>query len=205
MNDILVCILITLIVMGFQIFLNWWSGKFGYTYSTKAKYAGLAGTILLTGLYINRWILPTGLENFNIPLLTLLLTIPLLVTISIIDWKYYEIPNRYNLALAILGIAFVITKGDLWLNFVLGGVIATLVLLILSILTGGNLGLGDVKMVFGLGMFVGKGMLLSFMFATFLSGALISIILLILKLKTPKDRIAFGPYIAFGFISLFLF
>lgn len=204
MNDVLVLTLLILGVTGFQIFLNWWSGKFGYTYSTKAKYAGILATLILTVLYIYRWVLPSGIENFNLTFLALLLTFPLLVTICIIDWKYYEIPNRYNLALAILGVAVVFTTGEQWLNFLLGGIIASVALLILSILTGGNLGLGDVKMVFGLGMFVGKGMLISFMFATFLSGALISIILLILKLKTPKDKIAFGPYIAFGFLALFL-
>jgi len=129
----------------------------------------------------------------------------ILISIIFIDLKYYEIPNSYNALIVVLGLLYIyLFQSLLWSNYLLGGVIAFCIFFLIAIFTGGNLGMGDVKLVGGLGLFTGKFLLTNFFIATFLSGALISLFLLLFKVKKTKDKIAFGPYICFAFIYLLL-
>ena len=57
--------------------------------------------------------------------------------------------------------------------------------------------MGDVKMALLMGFVLGPSVVVA-IFVAFLAGAAISIVLLALKLKTRKDKIPFGPYLALG-------
>jgi prepilin signal peptidase PulO-like enzyme (type II secretory pathway) len=82
---------------------------------------------------------------------------------------------------------------------------AGLFFLILVLLTQGKgMGIGDVKFGFLMGMILGwPNILLALMFA-FLTGAAVGVILIILKRKGLKSKIAFGPFLVLGTLfSLF--
>jgi leader peptidase (prepilin peptidase) / N-methyltransferase len=63
------------------------------------------------------------------------------------------------------------------------------------------MGMGDVKMSFVLGLylgFLGWGELVLGFFAAFLLGALVGLALIALKLRSRKDAVPFGPFLAAG-------
>lgn len=130
--------------------------------------------------------------------------ISILISIIIIDYKYYEIPNEHNLALFISGIMFVIKNYTAWKTLLLGGAICLAIYVVLFILVKGNIGFGDVKLATSLSLTLGMGYLSKFFMLSFLSGAVISIILMLFKIKKRTDKIAFGPYIALAYAIIFL-
>lgn len=188
----------------FQVLFNWISRKINYGYGKKMEYMAIGLNMLVWGIFYAKWVSPTIKEGFQPMQLLFIIVCTVLISIIFIDLKYYEIPNSYNAFIALAGVFYITQTGDSWLNFLLGGIIAFVLFFLIAIFTGGNLGMGDVKLVLGLGFLLGKALLFPFFIVTFLSGALISIALLVFKLKTSKDRIAFGPYICFGFIWLLL-
>ena len=67
------------------------------------------------------------------------------------------------------------------------------------------MGLGDVKLMGALGLYFGWTNIIIVSLISFLIGAVLSIILLIIKIKKTDEYIPFGPFIALGaFITLFV-
>src|SRR5690606_22138663 len=107
----------------------------------------------------------------------------ILIVVALIDFSHYLIPNRLNGALFVLGLYFIFNNISLWSTFVKGGVFFILIFVLFYVVSGGNLGMGDVKLALPLGMLLGSGSLLNFLMITFFSGALVSVVLLLLKIK----------------------
>lgn len=205
----LVLIIWMLASIGFQFLLNWISRKIKYDYGKKREILAIVLNAVIWSLIYYKAVHPFVEAGKSIPLSPIFFAIisTVLISITFIDFKYYEIPNSYNAFIALMGILYIIqmpNKDVLWSNYVLGGVIAFIAFFVIAIFTGGNLGMGDVKLVGGLGFFVGKALILKFFMITFLSGALISLFLLIMKIKKKEDKIAFGPYICFAFIWMII-
>ena len=67
------------------------------------------------------------------------------------------------------------------------------------------MGLGDVKLMAGLGLYFGLSNIIIVTLLSFLIGALLSIILLITKIKKSDEYIPFGPFIVIAsFISIYI-
>lgn len=192
--------------LGIQFLLNFISRKINYSYGLKMETLAIVLNVFVWGVMFYKFIKPLLEKGIPIePKIVLFAVVSsILISIIFIDFKYYEIPNSYNAFIAILGIIYLFQVEDLWLNYLLGGVIAFVLFFLIAIFTGGNLGMGDVKLAGGLGFLLGKVLLLNFFVVTFLSGALISLLLLAFRIKTTKDKIAFGPYICFAFIWMLL-
>ena len=120
----------------------------------------------------------------------------MLMTLSVIDWRTFTIPNGINLVIFILGLVRVVTDLDHWLTYVIGMFSVGLVFLLLHLLTGGaGLGMGDVKLMFGAGLLLGGGRVLLAMIFGSLAGAVIHSI----RMRRGAGRkLAFGPYLAAG-------
>lgn len=137
----------------------------------------------------------------------------LLLVVAVIDLHTRRIPNRltYPLTpalLALLGLAALLqgTPGAA-LRALLGGVAAFAVLLVLALINPRGMGMGDVK----LAAFIGIGLgYLSWahvwlgLFAGFFAGGVIAGLLLTFRLRTRKDHIPFGPWLALGAIVALL-
>lgn len=67
------------------------------------------------------------------------------------------------------------------------------------------MGLGDVKLMGALGLYFGLANIVIISLVSFLVGAILSIFLLVTKIKKTDEYIPFGPFIVIGaFISIFV-
>lgn len=148
----------------------------------------------------------------NIELIKYFLLTPLLLSVFVIDYKKQIIPNRLNLTIFEIGMILLFAAGifnvniaiDMFLGMLAGGGIFLLITLIGGLIAGKEaMGFGDVKLMVGLGLFFGLSNIIVITLLSFLLGAIISIILLITKVKKTNEYIPFGPFIVMGcFITM---
>jgi leader peptidase (prepilin peptidase)/N-methyltransferase len=130
-----------------------------------------------------------------------------LLAISIIDLEHFIVPDRITApltvsALGLLGLAAV-AEGNGWRfgRTLLGGVAYFAFLLLLNILYPKGMGMGDVKLAFSLGLYLGWlgwGQVFLGGFLAFLLGAVVGVALIATKIKSRKDVVPFGPFLALG-------
>ena len=127
-----------------------------------------------------------------------------LAYIAAIDTLKNKITNRSLILLGVVGIAATyhfpisITK-RLW-----GGVINSGALFLINLIRPGAFGGGDVKLLAIAGFLLGiRGGVLA-LCAAFLSGGVVSVLLLVTGKKRRTDSMAFGPYICFGICIFFV-
>lgn len=127
------------------------------------------------------------------------------VTLTLTDLDTKLIPNRILFPGTIVG-AVLLTVGALIesgpiLRAFGGGAIYFLVLLVVALAARGAFGFGDVKLAFLLGLFTAYRSwetLIVAVFAAFLLGGLVSLVIVVFRLMDRKDSIPFGPYLVGG-------
>jgi leader peptidase (prepilin peptidase) / N-methyltransferase len=132
--------------------------------------------------------------------------ISLLVIITVSDLAYTLIPDKILLFFSALFliVRFLIPL-EPWWDSLLGAVIGFSLLLIISIVSKGGMGGGDIKLYAVIGFALGtKLMLLSFFLAT-LIGAIFGIIGIALRLLERKKPVPFGPFIAIGTLLAYFY
>jgi len=136
-----------------------------------------------------------------------------LLVVAVIDLHTRRIPNRltYPLTPALLVLltaaAFLEGTPAVALRSLLAGVACFALLLILALVNPRGMGMGDVKLAafIGLGLgYLGWSHVWLGMFLGFLGGGVIAALLLALRLRTRKDHIPFGPWLALGAIAALL-
>ncbi|MPW25123.1 prepilin peptidase [Alkalibaculum sp. M08DMB] len=131
-------------------------------------------------------------------LIRFLLITSLLIPIIFIDIDHFIIPDQLNIFGLILFIILNLVFSFIpWLDAVLGATVGMVPLLVLVLLTRGNgMGLGDVKLMAMLGLFLGWELALLSLFLSFILGGFLGVVLLITKVKGRKEPMPFGPWIA---------
>ena len=130
-----------------------------------------------------------------------------LLAISVIDLEHYIVPDRINVplmavSLPLLGLAAV-GEGEpgAFVRALLAGVGSFAFLFALNIVSPRGMGMGDVKLAVSLGMYLGflgwRHVALGF-FLAFLLGAVVGVLLIVVKLRGRKDHVPFGPFLAAG-------
>ena len=132
------------------------------------------------------------------PTLLLLLTIfSGLIVIFFADLKYMIIPDQ--VVFILLGIALLyillLQPDVIVLNFAIGFLFALLFLFLVLITKGKGMGVGDVKLTFFMGLFLGFPKIIVAFYLSFLTGALVSLILVIGRIKKLKSTVPFGPFL----------
>ena len=150
----------------------------------------------------------------NLDLLKFMILTPMLLSAFIIDYKSQIIPNRLNLTIFEVGIIFAFLYGlsdvaitiNMLLGMIMGGGIFLLITLIGGLFYGKEaMGFGDVKLMGALGLFFGFSNIIIITLVSFLIGAILSIILLVTKIKKSDEYIPFGPFIVIAaFISMYV-
>lgn len=145
-------------------------------------------------------------------LMWLIIVVFLGVVLFVIDLEHMILPDGlifvgivvtliYRLGMAFLKLYPVSEYA--WM--VVGASGAALLFYCLILLTKGKgMGLGDVKLVFFLGLVTGWPAIVAALFISFLSGAFVSLGLVLARKKTIKDTIPFGPFLLTGAAASFV-
>lgn len=150
----------------------------------------------------------------NLDLIKFMIITPMLLSAFVIDYKMQIIPNRLNLALFEIGliIAFIYGLSDvaITINMVLGMFVGAGIFLAITLIGGviygkEAMGFGDVKLMGALGLYFGFSNMIMITLMSFLIGAILSILLLLIKVKKMDEYIPFGPFIVLAtFINIFV-
>ncbi len=142
-----------------------------------------------------------ALPNF-IKMVYLLIVFSLLLIIFIIDLENQIIPD--SLVFVLMGVVviyhIITQQTDLYANLLSGFLASSFLLSINMITKGRGMGLGDVKFAIAGGMFIGLTLMPIWMFLSFLTGAISGSILILLRKKGLKSKIAFGPFLIIGLL-----
>lgn len=143
--------------------------------------------------------------GFTIILAKAIAMTAILIIISFIDLRHRIIPNFMVIIALIIGIIFSFITQSSFLDTILGMICGGGILFLLALIPN-VMGGGDIKLMFAMGTFLGlKGTLWALILA-FIISSIISIALILLKIKGTKDYIPFGPFLSLGsFISLLIF
>ncbi len=126
--------------------------------------------------------------------------------LSVVDLQHRRILNVVVYpftAFALATSTFLLGVG--WQSAVLGGIVALLLFLIPSLLWGGSIGMGDVKLAGGIGAALGFPLVAVSLFSGVLAAGLVSATLLASGRVGRKDAIPFGPFLCFGGLVGMLF
>ena len=158
-----------------------------------------------------------GIQNTivaNLDLIKFMILTPMLLSAFVIDYNLQIIPNRLNLTIFEVGIVFTFLYGlsnvaitiNMLLGMLAGGGIFLLITLLGGLFYGKEaMGFGDVKLMGALGLFFGLSNIIIITLVSFLIGAILSIILLITRIKKSDEYIPFGPFIVIAtFISMYV-
>lgn len=132
----------------------------------------------------------------------------ILIVIGMIDYKTQYVYTSTTIFGSITAIIFLVIEHLLskqnWTTYLFGGIIGFLIIGLIVFITKG-MGEGDIEIAVVCGLFLGvKGILLT-LFLGIVLGGITGIIIMALKLKNLKDKIAFGPFLAIGAIVSALF
>lgn len=133
-----------------------------------------------------------------------------LIVISVIDWRTFEIPlgtNIFILALSIIRLALNLiingTTGD-WLDYVIGFFVVSIPLAVIYYVSKGRaIGGGDVKLMAVAGLFLGWKLALVALITGCLYGSVIHIIRM--KISGEGKQLAMGPYLSAGIVTALWF
>lgn len=124
--------------------------------------------------------------------------------ITVTDFEQYVIFDSMLLPLAALGLCYTIHQQLSITEHLAAGLGGGLLFLLLTILTKGAIGGGDIKLIAALGIWLGIRPLLSVIMYGFIAGGAAALFLLLTKQKNRHDYFAYGPYFALSGIGVLL-
>lgn len=130
-----------------------------------------------------------------------------LEVIFVVDWESKIILDFpvFFLFLVFLITSLLVSDILFWTRLFFAFLLSS-VLLFLNLLTGGKgMGLGDVKLALPLGFFLGFPMGLLWLFISFLTGAFVGVILILVGKAKFGKTIPFGPFLIFSFWFVLFF
>jgi len=140
---------------------------------------------------------------WRLPLAFLLIAV--MIAVAFIDWELWIIPDVIVLPALPVGLAAAIALDPhRWWTYVVACVGSALFLFILALIWPGGMGFGDIKLALFMGAVLGAAVIVA-MFLAFFVGAVVGMVLIASKLKTRKDHIPFGPYLALGSVIAVLY
>jgi len=158
---------------------------------------------LLTGLlFLSIYLF----QPFVINMVFWLIISSLLVIIFVYDSRHFIIPDKVLFPAIIISLIYLVLSYPVSVaNHVLSALGASLFFLVIVLFTRGKgMGMGDVKLAILIGLLLGFPKVVASLFFAFLIGAIIGIGLILLKKKTLKSEVPFGPFLIIGiYIALF--
>lgn len=125
------------------------------------------------------------------------LLVSALLALSLIDWRTFEIPVGFNVFILTLGLIHLALDYVNWLQYVIGLVaVSGLLLLVYVVTKGRGIGGGDIKLMATCGLLLGWKLIL----LAFLLGCILGSVIHLLRMKFSKapSLLAMGPYLSMG-------
>ncbi len=135
--------------------------------------------------------------GFSMTTLLYCLLFSALVTLSVIDFRTYEIPVGINVFILALGLIRVVTDSANWPDYVIGLVCVSGVLFLIYWVSHGRaLGGGDVKLMAACGLLLGWRLII----VGFVAGCIIGSVIHLIRMKISGEGhvLAMGPYLSAG-------
>ncbi|WP_104091205.1 A24 family peptidase [Arthrobacter sp. GMC3] len=154
---------------------------------------------------------PDAPAAFGLVLLAGLYFLLMSAWLTVIDIKHQLLPNRIVFPSAAIAGVLLLTAclltgdGGTALRTVLGGVVLWTVYALLRLISPASMGLGDVKLAFVLGLYLGFVSWPAVLWGTFLAFALAAvwgIAIIGLRRGTGKTQIPFGPFMLAGALAV---
>ena len=143
------------------------------------------------------WVLTAVVKGLSIDSLLYALLFSALLTLSIIDFRTYEIPAGINIFILTLGLIMTVLHYTEWLDHVIGFLAVSIPLYIIILVTDGRgIGGGDMKLMATAGLMLGWKLII----LAFALGCIIGAPIHLIRMKVSgADRIlAMGPYLSIG-------
>ena len=131
-----------------------------------------------------------------------------LLVIFVADLKYHIIPDSMQILLLVFSVILSVGTGrDLSLLNILvsGAIIMSPILFLFLITLGRGMGFGDVKFAFTMGVLLGTVGGIIALYIAFVTGAVVGVFLMLMKKRGMKSKIAFGPFLVIGLVTVLLF
>ena len=158
---------------------------------------------LLTGLLFLLVFLNFG---FTTEFIILMALISSLIVVSFIDIEHQIIPNEITFFLIPFGLILSIFFNHIsFLNSLLGLIIPAALLLLIALIYKKGMGLGDVKLVAMIGVFIGWKYGLLSIFIGALIGSIYGVYMMVNTGMDRKTQIPFGPFISLGAVVMILY
>lgn len=141
--------------------------------------------------------------KFGMSVMTLeyFILVSLLIVIGIIDYDSQFVFTSTTIFGGIVAVIFILIQSFIYhadvTNLILGGVLGFGIIGTIVFITKG-MGTGDIEIAVVCGLFLGSNGILLGLFLAIILGGVTGLIILAMGLKEAKEKIAFGPFIAFG-------
>lgn len=135
--------------------------------------------------------------------LFLMAAIFLLALMTVTDFEQYMLFDAMTFPLALIGIFYSWQNSGLQDNLIAAAVGGGIFFLI-AIVSKGALGGGDVKLIFGLGFWLGTQKLLNVVMIGTIFGGIVALTMILLKKKSRGSYFAYGPYFTLSAIYFLL-
>ena len=136
--------------------------------------------------------------GFSFLFISYAILISLLITVTWIDFQHQVIPDEVIIFGFVFSLFFHLFHDAhfIFRNGILGFFIAGGVFLLIALMSNGAMGGGDIKLMTMLGFWLGWKNITLIILLSFFIGAVVSIVLIITKIKRSKDYVPFAPFIA---------
>jgi len=143
------------------------------------------------------WLLVAIVNGLNVDSLLFALMGSALLTLSVIDFRTYEIPIGINIFILALGLIMTVYHYTDWLSHVIGFFAVSIPLYLIFLATSGRgIGGGDIKLMAVAGLLIGWKLILLSLILGCIIGAPIHIIRM--KIAGADRVLAMGPYLSIG-------
>ncbi len=167
--------------------------------SIKYPIVELVTGLVFIGLYLK--------YGQTIEFLKFVVFISFLIVIGVIDFETTDVYLKTTLPGIIVGIVFAVISGFMgkeFMEYVYGGLLGGGLISLIILITHG-MGWGDAEICLMCGIFLGLRLTIVMLFLAFIIGGAVGIMLILLKKKSQKDYIPFGPFISLAAVITVFF
>ena len=127
--------------------------------------------------------------------------IPILCTLFLVDIRMKHLPNYLTYFIVEMGLIFAVLSGEVFNNFITA-IILFSIYFVITIITGGAIGGGDIKLIGALGLFFNTNLLINVLVYPFILGAIQGCYFIFIKKKKGDYKFSFGPVIILSILLL---